>query len=123
MNSNIEQLKFINHDLCDMKLIGIPGGGKTRTIIEKIIHMKNDGIIEKNENFLILTFSRKSREDFLNKGQERINKLFINDNVRTIHSVSAIIMRNLFNKTSSTLMMASTAFNSARVFQSCLETR
>jgi len=103
MNSNIEQLKFINHDLCDMKLIGIPGGGKTRTIIEKIIHMKNDGIIEKNENFLILTFSRKSREDFLNKGQERINKLFINDNVRTIHSVSAIIMRNLFNKTSSNL--------------------
>ena len=103
MNSNIEQLKFINHDLCDMKLIGIPGGGKTRTIIEKIIHMKNDGIIVKNENFLILTFSRKSREDFLNKGQERINKLFINDNVRTIHSVSAIIMRNLFNKTSSNL--------------------
>jgi len=103
MSSNTEQLEFINHNLCNMKLIGIPGGGKTRTIIEKIISMRNNHIIEKNENFLILTFSRKSREDFLNKGQERIDKLFMPDNVRTIHSVSAIIMRNLFNKTSSNL--------------------
>ena len=65
MSSNTEQLEFINHNLCNMKLIGIPGGGKTRTIIEKIISMRNNHIIEKNENFLILTFSRKSREDFL----------------------------------------------------------
>ena len=103
MSSNIEQIEFIEHDLCNMKLIGIPGGGKTRTIIEKIINMKNDKIIDKNENFLILTFSRKSREDFLNKGNERINNLFVQDNVRTIHSLSAKIMQNLFNKTSSNL--------------------
>ena len=40
MSSNKEQLDFINKTTKNMKLIGIPGGGKTRTIIEKIIHMK-----------------------------------------------------------------------------------
>ena len=98
MSSNNEQLYFINKKTNNMKLIGIPGGGKTRTIIEKIIHMKKVGEIETNRDFLILTFSRKSREDFLVKGQERDKKGFFNDNVRTIHSLSAIVMKNVFNK-------------------------
>ena len=33
------QLKFINSELKDCKLLGIPGGGKTRCIIEKIKKM------------------------------------------------------------------------------------
>ena len=71
MSSNSEQLYFINKTSKNMKLIGIPGGGKTRTIIEKIIYMKKIGEIKTNHDFLILTFSRKSREDFLVKGQEK----------------------------------------------------
>lgn len=98
MSSNKEQLDFINKTTKNMKLIGIPGGGKTRTIIEKIIHMKKNGEIETNKDFLILTFSRKSREDFLVKGKEKDKKIFYNDNVRTIHSLSAIVMKNVFNK-------------------------
>ena len=38
--------------------------------------MRNNNILKKIENFLILTFSRKSR-DFLNKGQERIDEIII----------------------------------------------
>ena len=34
---NIEQLNFIKSDLQDCCLIGIPGGGKTTTIIKKIL--------------------------------------------------------------------------------------
>ena len=99
MASNDEQLYFINKPTTNMKLIGIPGGGKTRTIIEKIIYMKKVGEIKTNHDFLILTFSRKAREDFLVKGDKKDNKVFMNDNVRTIHSLSAIVMKNVFNKT------------------------
>ena len=99
MSSNSEQLYFINKTTKNMKLIGIPGGGKTRTIIEKIIYMKKIGEIKTNHDFLILTFSRKSREDFLVKGQEKDKNGFSNDNVRTIHSLSAIVMKKVFNKT------------------------
>ena len=33
---NKEQLDFINSDIINLKLLGIPGGGKTRCIIEHI---------------------------------------------------------------------------------------
>lgn len=98
MSSNEEQLYFINHDIDDMSLIGIPGGGKTRTIIEKIFTMKQKKQIDKPSDFLILTFSRKARIDFLNKGQNKCNKLFKLDNIRTIHSVSALILKKIFGK-------------------------
>ena len=37
-NCNKEQLEFIKSDLNNSCLIGIPGGGKTTTIIKKILY-------------------------------------------------------------------------------------
>ena len=99
---NEDQLKFINSSLKDMKLIGIPGGGKTRCIIEKINNhfIKED--YQTNNNFMILSFSKRCRLDFINKGkiyQKRFNR----DNVKTLHSLAKTILKLLCNKDSSSL--------------------
>ena len=66
---NEEQKSFINSDLIDLKLIGIPGGGKTRCIIEKINrHFLVEDYTD-NSDFLILSFSKRCRFDFINKGK------------------------------------------------------
>jgi len=66
---NEEQLIFINSILEDSKLLGIPGGGKTQSIIGKVISHYNKNEITKNNNFLILTFSRRACNDFIEKGR------------------------------------------------------
>jgi len=97
---NQEQLDFINSPLIDCKLIGIPGGGKTRCIIEKIhTHLKKNDYNSKND-YLILSFSKRARFDFIQKG--KIHKsYFTRNNVRTLHSLSQIIISKFQkNKTS-----------------------
>jgi DNA polymerase III epsilon subunit-like protein len=96
------QLNFINSDLQDCKLLGIPGGGKTRCIIEKIKKCFQEKIFTNNFDFLILTFSKRSRFDFLNKGKE-ISKNFNQNNVRTLHSIAGHILQKLYGRTSSSL--------------------
>ncbi len=100
---NTEQNEFIKHPLCDMKLIGIPGGGKTKTTIDKIVYMKQNKIIKIKSEFLILTFSKKAREDFLKKGTRKDDKLFSKDNIRTIHSLSGLLLFKNFKKNFSDL--------------------
>jgi len=95
---NDNQIKFINSPIENMKVIGIPGGGKTRTIIEYILSHKQKGNITIPGNFLILTFSRKACIDFLSRGKW-MNKTFFNTkNVRTIHSIAKNIMNKFQNK-------------------------
>ena len=96
------QINFINSPLEDCKLLGIPGGGKTRCIIEKIKKCFQLKLFSNNFDFLILTFSKRSRFDFLNKGKE-ISKNFSQNNVRTIHSLAGHILQKLSGKTSSSL--------------------
>ena len=95
---NEEQLEFIHTEAEAMKLLGIPGGGKTKTIIDKIMYMHHTGLITKNSEFMILTFSKKAREDFLQKGEKQNDKLFNKNNIRTIHSLAGLIMFNNFGK-------------------------
>lgn len=101
---NSEQLEFINSGICDMKLIGIPGGGKTRCIIEHIRKNIRDGSFSSPKEYMIITFSRRARDDFLKKGRDSYRNLctkfrfsrsyaFDRHNVRTIHSLSAYIMK------------------------------
>lgn len=102
---NNEQLDFINSPLLNLKLLGIPGGGKTRCIIEHIYqNIKSENLQNSNE-YLICTFSRKAKQDFLDKGHSIVGKIrfinqrnkknaFNNQNVRTIHSISGVINKD-----------------------------
>lgn len=94
---NKEQLQFINSDIVDCKLIGIPGGGKTTTIIHKILHHMELKEIDKT-NFLIITFSKKACCDFMEKGDSVKKNIFSRNNVKTIHSLAGSLANS---KTSS----------------------
>lgn len=114
--NNTKQIEFINHDVCDMSLKGIPGGGKTKSIIDKMICLNEIGYIMKNDNFLILTFTRNAKNDFKQKGKLKNKKLFTDNNVKTIHSLSKTILNNLMDKSSSNIstIVASLLYNLTR---------
>jgi superfamily I DNA/RNA helicase/DNA polymerase III epsilon subunit-like protein len=93
-NCNKEQLEFIKSDLSDCCLIGIPGGGKTTTIIKKILyHINNETFSSKS--FLIITFSKKACHDFINRGENIVKDIFTKNNVKTLHSLAGTIINKL----------------------------
>jgi hypothetical protein len=92
---NPEQKLFIlDNDFKYRKLFGIPGGGKTKCIIEKICELKRAGIITDYNEYLVLTFSRQACQDFILKGKKRDLLLFNNKSIRTIHSTCSSILYN-----------------------------
>jgi thymidine kinase len=110
---NPQQWKFVCSGLSNMKLLGIPGGGKTKTIIDKIVYCHKNKIIKNANEFLVLTFSRRAMDDFIEKGKRINKKLFNKFNIRTLHSLSAVITNKLFNKNSKCLstIVISTLYN------------
>lgn len=93
-NCNKEQLEFINSEINDCCLIGIPGGGKTTTIIKKILfHINNETL--SNKSFLIITFSKKACHDFISRGENITKDIFTKNNVKTLHSLAGTIINKL----------------------------
>lgn len=90
---NEEQQSFVHQPLTDGKLYGVPGGGKTTTILARIIRLINDKLIPEHNGFIVLTFSRSACSDFIARGQA-IDKVrvFTHMNVCTIHSLSGRIL-------------------------------
>ena len=91
---NEEQIKFITSPLENCKLIGIPGGGKTESIIGKIIYhnLIND--------FLVLTFSKRACNDFIDKSIKYNNTIFHKNNISTFHSLAGKIIYEILEKQS-----------------------
>ena len=98
---NTEQLEFIKYALEDCKLLGIPGGGKTQSIIGKVIHHFKNNDINSNNNFIILTFSRRACNDFIEKGKKQNRKFFNSKNICTLHSLAGKIVYKVLEKRSS----------------------
>jgi hypothetical protein len=73
-------------------IIGNPGCGKTRTIIHYCIDNFN-----KKSDFLIITFSNKAQNDFIEKGK-KISNLFSNYNCKTVHKLACLISKNISKK-------------------------
>lgn len=90
---NKEQRQFVmDNDFVYRKLYGVPGGGKTRCIIEKICYLQKSGIITDWKDYLVLTFSRQACEDLLLKGKRRDKTLFHAKSIRTIHSTCSSLL-------------------------------
>jgi superfamily I DNA/RNA helicase len=97
---NPEQLEFIQYPLMNCKLIGIPGGGKTQSILGKILFHFLREDFQKANHYLLLTFSRKTSLELFHKGTQLFSKLSLEDsfdqffhrkNIRTIHSIAGTI--------------------------------
>jgi len=101
INYNEEQLKFIESPFQNAKLLGIPGGGKTQSIIGKIIYHYTKSDINQNNQFLILTFSKRACNDFIEKGKKQNRRLFNTKNIRTLHSLAGKIVYKIMEKRSS----------------------
>ena len=101
MKYNIQQTNFIKNPLENCKLLGIPGGGKTQSIIGKIIHHFENGDFKTNTDFLILTFSRRACNDFIEKGHKQNKKYFNTKNIKTLHSLAGKIVYHILEKRSS----------------------
>ena len=93
-NFTNEQLVYINNNkLEDTKLNACAGSGKTRCIIFRMNYLIQNNKFKQNE-ILMLTFSRFTRDDFINK----LNKYKINSinesNVKTIDSFAKSLLDN-----------------------------
>jgi DNA polymerase III epsilon subunit-like protein len=100
---NDRQLDFINRPLSSGRLLGVPGGGKTRCLLGRILRLVDDGEIPASNGFLVLAFSNLAVRDFLRKGHELRPGVFTKTNVRTIHSVSGAVVSGLLGRTSSSI--------------------
>lgn len=111
---NEEQHLFV-HDIeyKYRKLYGVPGGGKTLCIIEKLCVLKENELIKDYNDYLVLTFSRRACEDFIKKGYTRDKKLFHSKSIRTIHSACSSI---LYNSNSDEYMNISTIVHECNEF-------
>lgn len=96
------QRAFIQAPWEDCKLLGVPGGGKTRVIIEKICSGFQSKQFTSNHSFLVLSFSRVACQDFISKGNAVRSATFSKNNVRTLHSLAgAVVSASLSRKSSS----------------------
>lgn len=95
MQHNCEQLAFIQQPLVDGKLLGVPGGGKTTTVLSRVLRLINEGLIPRRDGFLVLTFSRAACNDFRARAARmQAESEFTTSNVRTLHSLSGSILHH-----------------------------
>jgi superfamily I DNA/RNA helicase len=92
---NEEQRMFIESPLEHSKLLGIPGGGKTQSILGKIFYHYIQGDFTNSKHYMILTFSRKTNIEFLHKcffyfqeNESLCNHYFHTKNIRTLQSLA-----------------------------------
>jgi len=86
---NSAQKEAVEHSDSPLLIVAGPGSGKTRVIIERIIHMVNSGI--KPEEILCLTFTKKATEEM----SQRLENQDITDvQINTFHSFAKSILED-----------------------------
>ena len=86
-----EQSNYINYiEEQDTKLLACAGSGKTKCIIARIINLIENNIYSKDQ-ILVLTFSKFTKDDFINKVKNSTN-LINNHHIKTIDSFAKEII-------------------------------
>ena len=85
------QLEFINMPIdYSGKFYGIPGGGKTTAIVERLRRAIKKQLIPESNGFLLVTFSNQGVKDFIERGCD--DTVFNRDTVSTFHSLAGKIL-------------------------------
>lgn len=96
-----EQEHFVTSAIQSASLLGNPGCGKTRSIIEFLNHKHRSALRLRADGFVVVTFSKMAQLDFLVKGKaSACGKLYSTKNVRTIHSLAYALYRVATGSTS-----------------------
>ncbi len=98
---NEEQLQFIHSPLESSSLNGIPGGGKTASIIGKIIYHFLQHHFTKTNHYKLFTFSKRACSDFITKGKHFHSRIFQKSSIQTLHSLSGKLIYYITQKKSS----------------------
>ena len=87
---NDEQLKAVTHEGGPLLVVAGPGSGKTRVIIERVIHLVNKGL--KPSEILCLTFSEKAAEEM----KQRLEKVMdvAEMSIITFHSFAKEVLED-----------------------------
>lgn len=88
VNLNFEQKQAVTHSGSPLLVIAGPGSGKTRVIIERVMHLVRSGI--KPSEILCLTFSEKAAEEM----KQRLEKLIdiAEMEISTFHSFAKEVL-------------------------------
>jgi len=83
---NEKQKKVINYGEGTLLVEAGPGSGKTKTIVERIIHLIEDKNVDP-ESFLVITFTTKAADNLKNKLREKLSsETVLKMQISTIHS-------------------------------------
>lgn len=88
---NKEQLQFVHQPNTNGVLIGIPGGGKSTSIIRRIVYQVATKQIPPKGGYIVVTFSRAAANDFRQKGKSVDPNVFEDEYIRTIHSLAGVL--------------------------------
>ena len=86
---NSAQKEAVEHSDSPLLIVAGPGSGKTRVIIERIIHLVNTGV--KPSEILCLTFTKKATEEM---SQRLENQEIFDVEVSTFHSFAKSILED-----------------------------
>lgn len=87
-NLNEKQKKAVLHINGPLLIIAGPGSGKTKTLVERVLHLLND-VGAEPKNILLATFTEKASRELITRVSENIEKNinFSEMYVGTIHSI------------------------------------
>ncbi|MGI0015366.1 MAG: ATP-dependent helicase, partial [Nitrososphaera sp.] len=87
---NAEQMKAVTHEGGPLLVVAGPGSGKTRVIIERVIHLAGKGV--KPSEILCLTFSEKAAEEMKHR-LEKVMDVSEMD-ISTFHSFAKDVLED-----------------------------
>jgi len=91
-NLDIRQQEAVNHIEGPVRLLAPAGSGKTKTLINRIVHIINAGVDQ--DKILAVAFNKKAALEMMSR-LESLN--ITNVNVRTLHSMGYEIVRKKFD--------------------------
>ena len=88
---NDAQRKVVYFNNGPLLVIAGAGSGKTKTLVYRVARLVNDGVSP--ESILLLTFTRKSAQEMLNRASTILDQRCNNVSGGTFHSFANIILR------------------------------
>ena len=73
-------------------LLGIPGGGKTNTLLRRVARLVREGHLT---DFLLLTYSKDAAAELIRVGADVSPGLFTRENTRTMHALSRQLVTHM----------------------------